>query len=226
MSSRTLFAFLQAEESEQGIVDFCSAQSITWKFIPEHAPHFGGLWEAAVKSAKLHLRKAVGKNKLTFEEYSTVLTQVEACLNSRPLCPLPDSDDGIEALTPGYFLVGHPLEALPDSSLMYQPSSLLRHWRLCQALVRQFWQRWSVKYLAVLRKFAKWNRPNRNLQVGDLVCLRDEGPFPTKWPLRRVVAVHPGRDNLVRVITVKTAKCTYKWPVAKAALILSPESRC
>ena len=59
-----------------------------------------------MKSMKQHLKKVVGETKLTFEECCTVLTQVEACLNSRPLCPLPDSDEGLETLTPGNFLIG------------------------------------------------------------------------------------------------------------------------
>ena len=80
---------------------------------------------------KCHLRKIVGETKLTFEEHSTVLTQVQACLNSQPLGPVPDPDDGIDALMPGHFLIGRPLEALPDSSLVYQPNSLLRRWQLC-----------------------------------------------------------------------------------------------
>ena len=221
---KAIFAFLQEPETQRDIFTFCTTQSIDWKFIPERAPHFGGLWEAAVKSMKLHLRKVIGENKLTFEEYSTVLHQVEACLNSRPICPLPDSEDGIDALTPGHFLIGRPLEALPDPSYVYQPNSMLRRWQLCQLLVRQFWQRWSNEYFAILRKFTKWNRPERNLQIGDLVCLHDEGPFPTKWPLARVVAVHPGNDGLVRVITVKTARGTYKRPVTKAALVLPCDS--
>jgi len=168
---KALFAFLREKETQRKISEFCSSQSICWKFIPERAPHFGGLWEAAVKSMKQHLKKVVGETKLTFEECCTVLTQVEACLNSCPLCPLPDSDEGLEALTPGHFLIGRPLEALPDSSLAYQPNSLLRRWQLCQALVRHFWKRWSNEYMTHLARFTKWNNPNRNLQVGDLVCL-------------------------------------------------------
>ena len=107
---------------------------------------------------------------------------------------------------------------------MYQPNSLLHHWQLCQLLVRQFWQLWSDEYCTILRKFAKWNRPDRNLRVGDLVCLRDEGMFPTKWPLARVITVHPGPDGLVQVVTMKTSKGTYKGPVTKAALVLPSDS--
>ena len=132
-------------------------QRITWKFIPEQAPHFRGLWEAAVKPMKLHLRKIVGESKLTFEVHSTALTQVEACLNSQPLCLFPDSDDDIDALTPRDFPIGRPLEALPDTSLVYQLKSLLHRWQLCQLLVRQFWQRWSNDYCTILRMFAKLN---------------------------------------------------------------------
>ena len=69
-------------------MDACSAQGNQWHFIPERAPHFGGLWEAAVKSFKQHLRKVVRDVKLTYEELDTILTQVEACLNSRPLAPM------------------------------------------------------------------------------------------------------------------------------------------
>ena len=64
-------------------------------FIPQQAPHFGGLWEAAVKSMKTHLKKVVGNVKLTNEEMSTLLVQIEACLNSRPLVSIPNDDDRI-----------------------------------------------------------------------------------------------------------------------------------
>ena len=52
------------------------------------ALHFGGLWEAGVRSFKHHLRRVLGDAKLTFEEFSTLAAQIEACLNSRPLSPL------------------------------------------------------------------------------------------------------------------------------------------
>ena len=196
--------------------DFLLKQDIKWKFIPQHAPHFGGLWEAAVKSMKTHLRWVLGNAKLTFEELSTVLVQIEACLNSRPHVPLPSDDDRIGALTPGHFLVGRPLEALPDSSFVHANSlSLLKRWQLCQALIRHFWKQWSTEYVTHLGHFTKWLHPSRNLQVGDIVILREDSALPTKWPLGKVTEVYPGKDQLVRVATVKTHAGIRIHPVTK-----------
>ena len=64
--------------------------------------------------------------KLTFEECSTVLTQIEACMNSRPLVALPCDGKGIDVLTPGHFLIGRSIESLPDPSFSYHPMLLLR----------------------------------------------------------------------------------------------------
>ena len=160
-----LAAFLEEQRTQTDIPDFCASQSIRWSFIPERAPHFGGLWESAVKSMKLHLRRVVGSTRLTFEELTTALTQVEACLNSRPLVSLPSDGDGVEALTPGHFLIGRPLEALPDPPSACQSITVLRRWNLCQALTRHFWKRWSTDYFASLRRFSKWHVSSRNFQV-------------------------------------------------------------
>ena len=84
---------------------------------------------------------------------------------------LQDGDhDGVEALTPGRFLIGRPLESLPDPSFSYRKINLLCQWRLCQALVRHFWQCWSSEYIYLvhLQKFSKWHRKTKNLTVGDV----------------------------------------------------------
>lgn len=164
----------------------------------------------------------MGPVKFTYEEFTTVLAQVEACLNSRPLVPIdsPDSD-GIEVLTPGHFLIGQPLCALPDSSISFRSTSLLRRWYLCQNIVRHFWQRWSAEYLVTLNKYNKWHYPTRNLVVGDVVLLKEDSTISTNWPLARVIQVYPGKDGLVRVASVRTEKGTfYKRPVSKMALLL------
>ena len=170
--------------------------------------------------SKVHLRRIISNVKLTFEELYTVLTQIESCLNSRPLVPLPNDDDGIEALTPGHFLIGRPLESLPDPAFSYRNFSLLSRWHLCQALVRHFWRRWSMEYLSSLRRYTKWHHPSRNVQVGDVVILQEDNLVPARWPLAKVIATHPGNDGLTRVVTVKTSAGEYKRPVTKIALLL------
>nr|XP_012152397.1 PREDICTED: uncharacterized protein LOC105664067 [Megachile rotundata] len=77
---------------------------IEWKLIPPHAPHFGGLWERAVRSAKHHVKRVIGDQRLTFEELYTLLTQVESCLNSRPLSPMSSDPTDFGPLTPGHVL--------------------------------------------------------------------------------------------------------------------------
>jgi hypothetical protein len=83
------------------------------------APHFGGLWEAAARSTKRHLKRIVSDVKLTFEEMSTALAQIETVLNSHPLAPLPGPDEALEPLTPGHFLIGPSLESLLDPSTFF-----------------------------------------------------------------------------------------------------------
>ena len=82
--------------------------------------------------------------------------------------------------------------ALPDKESPDVQSSTVRRWHLCQKLVH-FWKRGSEEYVIELNKYTKRYRKMRNVSVGDILLLRDTTPFPTKWPLARVIAVHPGR---------------------------------
>ena len=147
-------------------------------------------------------------------DLTTLLTQIEACLNNRPLVALPPDDDGVEVLTPGHFLIGRPRKLY---QIRPRPTSL------CQGLLRHFWKRWSSEYLASLRKFHKWHRHSRNITIGDAVLIREDGLVPTKWPLARVTAVYPGKDDVVRVVQVKTSTSTYTRPVSKIACLLPNE---
>ena len=76
-----------------------------------------------VKSFKCHLRCVIGGVHLTFKELTTTLTQIESCLNLRLLTVMPDSDEDVEVLAPGQFLVGNPLEAFfnPPASFHLLP---------------------------------------------------------------------------------------------------------
>ncbi|KAL4126593.1 hypothetical protein QTP88_010805 [Uroleucon formosanum] len=79
-----------------------------WHFNPPSAPHFGGLWEAAVRSTKRLLVRVIGSHIFTYEEFSTILVRVEAVLNSRPLTPASTDPHDLDCLTPGHFLIGQP----------------------------------------------------------------------------------------------------------------------
>ena len=215
---------LKTQRTQTVISEFRSLNHIEWKFIPEHSPHFGGLWEAAVKSFKIHLKRVIGEVKLTFEEMYTVLTQIEACLNSRPLVPINNPDDeGLEVLTPGHFLIGRPLMALPDTFQSYPSMSLIRRWHLCQTLVNHFWKRWSLEYLATLRKASKWHGDTRNVAVGDVVILVEDRTIPTQWPIARIHQTYPGADGVVRVVDLKTSKGIYRRPVHKIAKLVTSD---
>ena len=87
--------------------------------------------------------------------------------------------------------------------------------------MKHFWKRWSLEYLITLQKGYKWTRPSRNISVGDVVILFEDGMVPTRWPLARIVKTHPGRDGVVRVVDVKTSKGLYRRPVHKIAVLLS-----
>ena len=73
---------LQSKKTADAIHNFSASNSIDWKFSPSKSPHFGGMWEAGVKTMKTLLQKHVGDHCLTFEELTTILAEVEATLNS------------------------------------------------------------------------------------------------------------------------------------------------
>ncbi|GFV12974.1 integrase catalytic domain-containing protein [Trichonephila clavipes] len=128
---------------EDAVHQFLVTDNITFHFNPPSAPHFGGIWEATVKSFKFYLNRVVGVTSLTFEELSTLSSQIEACLISRPLCVLSSSPDDPCVLTPGHFLIRKALTAIPQPTV---PDDL-RHcdrWRLLTRMTQHFWNRCVV----------------------------------------------------------------------------------
>lgn len=198
---------------ESNVMPFLSSREIQWHFNPPASPHFGGLWEAAVKSTKRHLRHILRNTTLTYEELSTVLCQIEACLNSRPLAPLTDDPNDLSALTPGHFLIFDSLLAAPTKQT--EQLNVYDRWQQLQLLVQHFWRRWSTEYLTQLQTRPKWTQPEKNFKIGELVLLRDERLPPNQWLLGRILELHPGPDEYVRVVTVKTKNGTLKRPVVK-----------
>ncbi|XP_050746280.1 uncharacterized protein LOC127012102 [Drosophila biarmipes] len=206
-----------AQSQDEEISSFMASHEINWHFIPPSAPHFGGIWETGVRSIKLLLKRVIGSSALTFEEYSTLLIQIEGLLNSRPLCA--PSDHSLNPLTPSHFLTGQPLTSVPEPSFLDVNINRLQHWRQLQAKVQGFWKRWNLEYLSTLQPRTKWHQDAPNVAVDTLVVLKEPNQPPSKWMLGRVTEVHPGQDQRVRVVTVKTAKGIYKRPITKIAVL-------
>ncbi|XP_011868350.1 PREDICTED: uncharacterized protein LOC105562254, partial [Vollenhovia emeryi] len=161
-SLQELKNLFETQRHQTTLHNACSEEGITWHTIPPNSPHFGGLWEAAVKAAKHHLKRALGSMSFTTEELNTVVIQTEACLNS-PITPMSTDPADLEALTPGHFLVGAPLNALPEPDLTDINLNWLSRWQRLQQQLQLFWRRWSTEYLSELHSRAKWNRKRDNI---------------------------------------------------------------
>nr|XP_022904697.1 uncharacterized protein LOC111416825 [Onthophagus taurus] len=191
----------------------------SWKFNPPASPHFGGKWEAGIKSVKTHLRKVVGSSLLTYEEFSTVLIQIEAVLNSRPLSAMSDDSNSYEVLTPAHFLIGEALTVVPHPSILTENINRLNRWQLLRRMVEDFWTKWQKFYLQSVNVRTKWFDEQNIPIVGQLVLVKDERLPPSKWMLARIVELHPGVDGHVRVATIKTPTTTLIRPIIKLSVL-------
>lgn len=153
---------------------------------------------------------------MTYEEFYTLLTQIEAMLNSRALCQLSSDANDINALTPGHFLIDRPLNAVPEPSLLNTNKNRPNSWQLLEKLSQDFWRTWSRDYLCELQQRPKgWSKVECNLKVDDIVIVKDDRLPPAKWFLVRTIETHPGADGILRVITIKHQNGILKIPANK-----------
>ncbi|XP_063360244.1 uncharacterized protein LOC134649428 [Cydia amplana] len=179
---------------------------INFKFSPAYSPHFGGLWEAAVKSTKYHLKRILSLTHLTYEELNCCLIQIEAILNSRPLTPLSSDPSDLTYLSPSHFLIGRSLLSVPQESLTEENISRLERFQRVEKLKQHFWSRFSNEYVTLLQQKTKWHTSTDQLQVGTMVLVKDRALPPLLWLLGRVTKLYPGTDNVTRVADIRTKK--------------------
>ena len=208
-----IHTMLHSPSQMASIQDHLASEGCMWKFIPPIIQ--GGLWEAAVKSMKHHLRRILGSNIATYKELSTLLFEIEACLTSRPLCSLSNDLHCFPYLSPGHFLIGNPLVQLPTADLTDVNPNRLSHWQALQQQLQMFWKRWSSDYLNELQRRQRWQKTTPDLQPGQVVLLKDDHSPPFQWPTALITHIHPGADGKTRVVTVKTAKGVFKRPIVK-----------
>ena len=195
-----------------------------WKFIPKRAPWYGGWWERLIGLTKTSLRKVLGRSLVTIEILQTVITEIEAMLNDRPLTPLPSNSDDLEPLTPSHLLHGRRLTALPYNtgtidlhrfSIPCEQSNLTKRARLQSEILDRFWKRWRMEYLTALRETHGSSGVNtQTIAVGDIVQIHDECPRG-RWKLGVVEELMTGRDDLTRAARVRTATGITSRPIVK-----------
>lgn len=129
---------------------------------------------------KYHLKRVLDDRPLNFEQFSTVLCKIEAVLNSRPLTPISEDPKGLEALTPGHFLIFRPLNARPERNYIEHNSNYLDRWKIVQQVQQKFWSLWYQDYLHQLQTRPINFRNKFDFHVGDLVLLKDSNLPPMK----------------------------------------------
>lgn len=200
---KELYSIFVSKTHKDVIESYCLNNSIKFKFIPSYSPEFGGLWEAGVKSFKYHFKRIVGNISLTFEGMYTVIAEIEAVLNSRPLLPMSSDVSDFKYLTPGHFLIGTAMTSHPEISLSDKSVDRLKFWNVLTKIKQDFWKIWFGDYLTQLQNRPKWHNVHPNLKVGDLVIVRNDNTPPLTWPMARIVKTIAGPDGNVRVAEIK-----------------------
>ncbi|GFY06738.1 uncharacterized protein TNCV_5083801 [Trichonephila clavipes] len=195
------------------------SENIDWKFIPPKSPHFGGLWEAGVKSVKHHLKRAIGNLHFTFEEFETIMIQVEGILNSRPLTPLSSDANNFDVLAPGHLLIGRPITSIPEPNLIDVNENRLSRWEKITKVAQRTWKKWKSDYLNILQARLKWITEKNDLIIGQMVLIKEDFLPINTWPLGKILEVYHGSDGKVRVVKVKTQSGEFKRAISKIAVL-------
>lgn len=156
---------------------------------------------------KASLKKVLGNSYCTYEELATILTEVEAVVNSRPLTYVSAEATEVEPLTPSHFLVGKRLTSLPTSTCKdatSQPNNLEGSWKYRQRMTDHFWRRWQKEYLNSLRSAHFYVPTSSNaIQEGTVVLVYEHLSPRQLWKMGVVEKVLIGRDGRITACMVR-----------------------
>ena len=194
------------EMDEGAVKTYLADQGCEWCLNPPHASHFGGVWERQIGTIRRALDAMLlelGKPQLTHELLVTLLAEVSAIVNARPIATISSDIDDPQPLSPSMLLTlkSRPLFP-PPGNFTPQELHARRHWKRAQYLADQFWVRWHWEYLQSLQKRPKWNKRKRNLATGDIVIIRDKEAHCNDWQIGKVVEAIASDDGEVRKANV------------------------
>lgn len=162
----------------------------------------------------------IGAKSCTYGHLMTLLSQIEAILNSRPLYALSDNPNDMQALTPGHFIIGEPFIVPPPIDVPSQTNNSVKRIREEQRnIIEGFWKRWENEYLTSLFQRKKWTKEKKPLKIGQLVLIADENLSPGRWLMGRIIELIPSKDKLIRAVVVKTPKSKFTRPVQKIKVL-------
>ncbi|XP_059082141.1 uncharacterized protein LOC131879752 isoform X1 [Tigriopus californicus] len=197
------------------------SRNIEWLFNPPYSHHFGGVWEREIRTIRKIMSGLMDGNErnLSYESLNTLMCEVEAILNSRPLTTLSDDPNDVTPLTPNHLLLQMIGPTQPPGIFPESDNYAKYRWRQVQHLADLFWRRWSKEYVSDLISRKKWSQKRRDVAVNDLVLLVVENSPRCQWPLCRIVETYPDSDGHVRVAKIKTAKNEYRRPIGQFVML-------
>ena len=200
---------------------------IDWKFNPPTASSMGGSWERLVRTVRKVLAGLLQEHgtNLDMESFHTLLCEVKAIVNSRPLtCSSGDASD-LQPLTPNHLLTGRTCVTTPPPGIFDRNDMYVRRrWRRVQYLSNLFWSRWKNEFLLLQQQRQKWNQPRRNLCIGDVVLIREDTTPRNEWLMGLVIATEDDKSGYVRAVKVKTRTSELRRPINKLVLLLPNNS--
>lgn len=217
MDHKKISAYL----SEQG------GDWLKWDWNTPHASNMGGVWERQIRTVRSVLMSLIKSTPRTLDEETlrTFFAEAESIVNSRPLTLENLNDPDSSPLSPNQILTMKSQLVLPPPGEFQAADVYCRkRWRIAQHLANCFWSRWRKEYLHLLTSRQKWTEEKRNLQVDDVVLLKEEGLVRGRWPMARVVKVHPSPDGLVRTVSLRVGKSIFERPVNKTVVLVEADS--
>ncbi|GFS75961.1 integrase catalytic domain-containing protein [Trichonephila clavipes] len=144
LTSDAIIATLKRFMSRRGKCSKIFTDNAT-NFVGANSQLKGGLWEAGIKSVKYHLKQALGRSRLTYEEFETVIIQVEGMLNSRPLTSIFNDFDNFEVLTPAHFLIGRSINSILEPLVINISDNRLSRWQKTTKVIRVVWKKMEYR---------------------------------------------------------------------------------
>ncbi|XP_075259525.1 uncharacterized protein LOC142351282 [Convolutriloba macropyga] len=216
----TAKTFEESSFTTKEIQKYAESRKIARNFIPPGASHFGGTWERLIGMSKRLFFNITGSRKLQEDSFSTLICQVEALLNSRPLTSVSsDIRRDVESLTPGHFLTGKTTGLPSDTTFSSNDRGTGKLWNNVNSIMNEFWTRLLKEYLPTLRQRRKRHSTVAGIDVGDMVWILENNKPRGILQLGRVQKVNKGKDNVVRSCLVKTSNGDFVKPAVKLSLI-------